>query len=362
MATESAQPGAGSWRRSEGREAYAPGASYGSRRGRWEPHGERRAMLSPSGTHRLGRSLGFASLGLGMAALLAPRAAATLIGREKHARLMGLVGVRELGAGVGILASRNPAPWLWFRVAGDVMDLALLGTGLRGSNLHRSRTVIATAAVAGITALDVFASTQQTRLSRLREDREAMVDVFVEKSISINATPQACYDAWRKLQDLPRFMKHLESVQVLDDKRSRWRARAPGGGYVEWEAQITEDIPGERISWHTLENSQVSNAGTVRFDSAPNGRGTVLRVTMHYSPPAGRVGAMFARMMREEPSIQLREDLRRFKQIVETGEIATTRGQPAGRRSILARLWREGRISRQMRRGGDSRGLEARAS
>ena len=224
MATESAQPGAGSWRRSEGREAYAPGASYGSRRGRWEPHGERRAMLSPSGTHRLGRSLGFASLGLGMAALLAPRAAATLIGREKHARLMGLVGVRELGAGVGILASRNPAPWLWFRVAGDVMDLALLGTGLRGSNLHRSRTVIATAAVASITALDVFASTQQTRLSRLREDREdreAMVDVFVEKSISINATPQACYDAWRKLQDLPRFMKHLESVQVLDDKRSR---------------------------------------------------------------------------------------------------------------------------------------------
>ncbi|MBX5461492.1 MAG: SRPBCC family protein [Steroidobacteraceae bacterium] len=361
MATESAQPGAGSWQGSGARPAYAPGY-YGSRRGGGQPRGERRAVLSPSGADRLGRSLGFASLGLGMAALLAPRASARLIGRDNHATLMGLVGVRELGAGVGILASRNPAPWLWFRVAGDVMDLALLGTGLRGANLHRGRTVIATAAVAGITALDVFASTQQTRLMRSREGTQEMVDVFVEKSISINATPQTCYDAWRKLQDLPRFMKHLESVQILDDKRSHWRARSPGGGYLEWDAEITEDIPGERISWHSLENAQVSNAGTVRFDPAPNGRGTVLRITMHYSPPAGRVGALFARMTGEEPSIQLREDLRRFKQIVETGEIATTRGQPAGRRSILARLWREGRISRQMWRGGDSRGLEARAS
>lgn len=357
MATESTQPG--------GESARGSGAPFEEGRGYYRSTRRRQQQrvsgltlfAQPAATTPLGRGLGWFSIGLGIAALAAPSTTARLVGHTGRGGIVSLVGLRELGTGAGILASRNPAPWLWARVAGDVMDIALLATGLRAGNPARGRTAIATTAVAGISALDVFASWQQTRA--MGQGLSGTADVFIEKSISINASPQTCYEAWRRLEELPRFMRHLESVRTLDDKRSHWRARAPGGQTVEWDAEITEDRPGEKLSWRSLENAQVANAGSVRFQPMPHGRGTILRISLHYAPPAGQAGAVLARILGEEPSVQLREDLRRFKQIVETGEIATTRGQPSGRRSMLARFTREGRLSRQP---GDSRAIQARVS
>jgi uncharacterized membrane protein len=133
-------------------------------------------------------------------------------------------------------------------------------------------------------------------------------------------------------------MKHLESVQVTGDNRSHWKAKAPLGASVEWDAQVTVDQPGQLLAWHSVEGSEVDNAGTVRFERAPGGRGTIVRVEMQYSPPGGKAGAVIARLFGEEPSRQLDEDLRRFKWLIETGEIPTTVGQPSGRRDPITRL------------------------
>lgn len=154
---------------------------------------------------------------------------------------------------------------------------------------------------------------------------------FVHHSHTIARDPQTLYAAWRDFAGLPRFMRHLESVEVIDDRRSRWVAKAPAGRSIEWEAEVSADEPGRRIAWHSVEGSEVAHAGSVRFEPAPGGRGTVVHVTMEYAPPGGEIGARLARFLKEEPEHQIREDLRRFKQWMEAGELATTEGQPSGR-------------------------------
>src|SRR5262249_43303222 len=139
--------------------------------------------------------------------------------------------------------------------------------------------------------------------------------------------------------NLPRFMKHLESVQVKGERRSRWMAKAPAGTRVEWDAEITEDRPNELIAWRSLEGADVDNSGSVRFERAPCGRGAVVRVEMRYSPPAGVIGAGVAKLFGEDPEWQVKDDLRRFKQVMEAGEIITTEGQPAGRARGAARRY-----------------------
>jgi uncharacterized membrane protein len=126
-------------------------------------------------------------------------------------------------------------------------------------------------------------------------------------------------------------MDHLESVEVIDDKRSRWAAKGPAGKRAEWEAEITEDRPNELIAWRSTASSTVENSGYVRFEPAPGGRGTLVRVELNYLPPGGILGATIAKLLGEEPELQLKDDLRRLKQLMEAGEIVTTEGQPAGR-------------------------------
>jgi uncharacterized membrane protein len=155
--------------------------------------------------------------------------------------------------------------------------------------------------------------------------------VKVQQTFTVNKSPGECYAFWRRFEFLPRFMAHLESVEVLDEKRSRWTARAPMGKTVSWEAEILEDRPSELISWKSVGDSEIDNAGSVRFKPAPGDRGTEVTVNLQYEPPAGRLGASIAWLFGEEPSIQVREDLRRFKQLMETGEIPTTAGQPSFR-------------------------------
>jgi uncharacterized membrane protein len=155
--------------------------------------------------------------------------------------------------------------------------------------------------------------------------------IRVEKSITINREPAQIYEFWRNLENLPRFMDHLESVTAYDDKRSHWVATGPAGKSVEWDAEIINEVPNELIGWRSLEDSEVDNAGSVQFRRAAGGRGTEVRVTMRYDPPGGALGAVVAKLFGEEPSQQVEGDLRRLKALLETGEVPTTEGQPTGR-------------------------------
>jgi uncharacterized membrane protein len=152
----------------------------------------------------------------------------------------------------------------------------------------------------------------------------------VEESVTINRPVEELYRFWRNLENLPQFMPHLVSVERVTDTLSRWRARGPGGKVVEWNAEIINEVPNKVIGWRSIEGSEVVSAGSVNFEDAGPGRGTHVRVRMQYSPPGGRVGAAVARLLGRDAATEIREDLRRFKQLVETGENATTDGQPRG--------------------------------
>ena len=274
---------------------------------------------------RLANALGWFSIGLGVAQLVAPRELSRLVGVRDTARnekAMRAIGIRELTAGVGLLTQQRPAPWAWSRVAGDAMDLALLGRAVRGDNPNRDRSIAATAAVLGVAALDVICA---QRLSRNRAIATGAAPeekgIFVQERITVNLPVEEVYAFWRDFENLPRFMKHLEMVQVTGDRRSHWVARAPAGRTVEWDAETIEDRPNELIAWRSIEGADVDNEGRVRFVPAPGARGTELHVDLRYHPPAGRLGSLVAKLFHEEPAQQVRGDLRRFKQVMEVGEV-----------------------------------------
>lgn len=154
--------------------------------------------------------------------------------------------------------------------------------------------------------------------------------IKIEQSITIDKPASELYTFWRSFENLPRFMAHLESVTVLDDKRSHWVARAPFGKTVEWDAEIINEVENELIAWRSVENADIANAGSVRFTPVPGGRGTEVRVVLEYNPPAGKLGAAVAKLFGEEPDYQVRDDLRHFKSLMEAGEIPTNEGQPHG--------------------------------
>jgi len=168
--------------------------------------------------------------------------------------------------------------------------------------------------------------------------RAASDALHVEKSVTINRPAEDLYRFWRDFANLPRFMKHLESVRVSGERRSHWVAHGPAGTNAEWDAEISEDRPNQLIAWRSLDGADVDNAGTVRFEPATGGRGTVVRVVFDYTPPAGAFGAAVARLFGEEPSQQVEGDLRRFKNIMEAGEIPSTTGQPEGKRSAIGAM------------------------
>jgi uncharacterized membrane protein len=155
--------------------------------------------------------------------------------------------------------------------------------------------------------------------------------VRVEKSVTINASPEQLYSFWRNFENLPRFMHNLEAVEVQDAKRSHWVAKGPAGKSVDWDAEIINEIPNELIGWRSTEGSEVDNAGSVHFKPATGGRGTEVRVILRYDPPAGRFGARVSKILGEDPAHNVKEDLRRLKMLIETGEVATIDGQTSGR-------------------------------
>lgn len=157
-------------------------------------------------------------------------------------------------------------------------------------------------------------------------DKAAVTDaVYLRASITIDKDPAAIYDFWREQTNLPRFMKHIQEIRPYDGDRTRthWVAKLPTGQTVEWDSHITADVPNERIAWSAVEHADVPNQGEVRFAPAPGGRGTEVRVEMVYQPPGGAAGAIAGRYVNGLTESMVREDLRRLKQVIESGEVAT---------------------------------------
>jgi uncharacterized membrane protein len=287
---------------------------------------------NPELYRRVASGLGWFSIGLGLAQIFAPRRMARLAGVKADLNLLRLLGAREFITGVGILSQKQPASWVHARVAGDALDLALLSTAITSSKTRRSRVAAATAAVAGVTALDMLCGIELSR-------HPAPKSIRLSRSITINSNAEELYSRWRNLEDLPDYMSHLQHVFVTGEKTSHWVAKAPAGMKVEWDAEIIEDRPNEYLAWRTLPGATVENSGSITFEPATGNRGTILRVEMEYVPPAGHLGAVLARVLGKDPHKQIAVDLLRFKQRIETGEIARTEGQPAGRKRSTSRLF-----------------------
>jgi len=144
--------------------------------------------------------------------------------------------------------------------------------------------------------------------------------VKVEESVVITRPPAELFAFWRNFENLPRVLQHVESVKIIDGGRSHWRAHRPNGGEVEWDAEIINEHPNELIAWRTLEGSDVHHAGTIRFAPQPDGRGTQVKLAMEYEAPGSKFIQALAKLFGRSVEQQVREDLRRFKQLMETGE------------------------------------------
>ena len=302
-------------RRSQSGRGRRPLAARGRRAP--EPDGEVRG-------ERLARALGWFSIGLGVAEVVAPSGVARLVGVDDDdttRNLLRTMGMRELAAGVGILSQRRPTRWMWGRVAGDALDLALLGAAMKSENAQRARVLSASAAVLGVTVLDVYCGTQLRRGADGEARDETDRAIHLRTAVTVNKPVEEVYQFWRDLKNLPRFMHHLEAVRITGPRTSHWKAKAPIGMTVEWDAEIIGDTPNESIVWRSLEGADVENSGSVRFKPAPGDRGTEILLEMDFHPPGGVIGAKLGKLFDAVPRTQMGNDLRRLKQVLELGEV-----------------------------------------
>jgi uncharacterized membrane protein len=295
--------------------------------------GDQQTRSQDETAEQLARFLGWFSIGLGITEIVAPRQLAEMIGVENKPGLFRLMGIREIGSGIAILSQEQPAGAVWSRVAGDMLDLALLGTQLDSNNPEREKTLAATMSVLGVTAVDLYTAKRLSQQSNgngsranggrgsAREMIQSGRGIKVKTSITIGRPIGEVYGFWRNFENLPRFMSHLQSVQVLDGRRSHWTAVGPGNMRLEWDAETVEDRTEELISWRSLPGGQVDTAGYVQFRQAPGGRGTEVMVEMRYDPPGGVVGASIAKLFGESGQEVVNRDLQAFKNVLETGEV-----------------------------------------
>lgn len=279
----------------------------------------------------MARGLGVASAVAAVPMVLAPTAINRLIGvaNTKTSRtLMRADGVKELIAAAGLLTKFRPTPYLGLRVAGDIVDLALLSNASRHKNANTARLSVTVASLVALTIADVVATRKSHKSPAQEPERE--YPLKARTAVTINKPVDEVYRYWHDFEQLPTFMYHLESVTDLGNGRSRWKAKAPFGKSVEWDAEIVKDDENQVIAWHSLEGATIDNTGSVRFSEAPGGRGTEVLVDIEYSAPGGAAGALVAKLFGEEPEQQIKDDLRRFKQIMETGEVLRSDGTPEG--------------------------------
>jgi uncharacterized membrane protein len=273
-------------------------------------------------TPSLARFLGWFSVGLGAAELVIPRAVAKISGTKKNSNLIRMNGLREIVAGVGILTRRDPTPWLWMRVGGDILDLASLVAGARNGKTLAASSV---AAVAGVTALDVMCAQNCAGLTGSRGMR-------AEANVLIGRPPEECYRFWRDQGNLARCFGSDVWVRETGERTVHWTIQLPGGRKFEWDVEIVEEEQPQRISWRHVPGGPIGAAGSVTFEAAPGNRGTLVRVQIDYSHPAAGAIAALTRLFGKHPEQVLYKMLRRMKQLLEVGEILPTEGQPAGRR------------------------------
>jgi uncharacterized membrane protein len=236
-------------------------------------------------TGRLVRALGMTSAGLGVPMLWRTDEVARVVGFDDSTvapAVLRAVGAREMvHAGLLLL---GPQRSVWTRVVGDGLDLAVLGVALRQrTGERRMRAMAATLAVLGITGLDLCAATR-TRSQQHGKGRPGPLELHA--SVTVNKTPEETYAFWRDLENLPSFMLHLKEVSEDGHGRTRWVANAPVRRKVTWDAEITGDEPGRRISWKSLPGADVDNSGTVHFSPAPGDRGTEVRPDLGAVPRA----------------------------------------------------------------------------
>jgi uncharacterized membrane protein len=257
-------------------------------------------------------------MGLGLAGLFAPRQIARWIGADDESEAttwaLRAVGGRELACGLGLLSGAQPATWAWARLAGDVIDLALIGTALQSRKTRSDRLLVAGAGIVGAASWDAYSAWRLQRGSR----DVAAEGIVVQQAITIARSPQDVYAFFRDFQNLPRFLSHLESVRV-NNGHSHWVVRGPLGSTIEWDAEIVEDRSAELIVWRSGPDAEVPTQGRVQFRRA--GEDTVLEVELRYDPPAGEIGAALAKLFGVAPQQQISSDLRRLKQVLETGEV-----------------------------------------
>ncbi|RCJ38523.1 cyclase [Nostoc punctiforme NIES-2108] len=201
---------------------------------------------------------------------------------------------------------------------------AMVLMGLKQGSLRGALTALAGG------GLIYQGATKQSTIQKAQEAIGINQPIKVEKTVTINKSAEELYRFWHNFENLPTFMKHLKSVKVHNEKRSHWIANAPLDNSVEWDADILEDRENEFISWASVEGADVDNSGFVRFKKAPGDRGTEVKVVLEYNPPGGALTATLAKLFGEEPEQQIGDELRRFKMLMEAGEIATTEGQPSG--------------------------------
>jgi uncharacterized membrane protein len=221
------------------------------------------------------------------------------------------------------------------RVGSATIGAALLAYGLKRRDWVGALTALGGAALLhrGATGYCQVSNSIGRNTRHDQSTKEALAGargVNVCEAVTIQRPAHELYREWRNFEALPEKMRHLESVIELSDGTSHWAARGPAGKIFEWGAEMLQDIPGKLISWRSLPGADVISAGSVNFDEDA-GHGTRVTVRLQYDPPGGKLGAFVAWLMRQEPSQQIREDLREWKRRVETGEVPTTEGQPDAR-------------------------------
>lgn len=278
----------------------------------------RRVVIARDSAPKASRALGWFSLGLGLGELVFPGRVARLAGvnnRFATRSLMRALGAREVAAGVGLFSQPTKPGWLWTRVLGDLVDLALLGAAMFSRRTNRRRTGLATAAIVGVTAIDAWAG--QAAL--------AAGAAPVRRAITIGRSSDEVYEYWRQLTNLPLFMKQVEAVEVLDPHRSRWLARGSRGQSVVWDAEILEDRPGELLRWRSFDGAMLQHEGKVRFSPTPDLTGTEVHWELRPGPSRG-LGAVLRALVEPVSEVvvggKMDVDLGRLKQLLETGEIA----------------------------------------
>lgn len=265
-------------------------------------------------SRKLAQGIGWYSIALAVVELISPKTVNQTIGIKDdplHHNLVRVRGVRELISGIGIVASRKPAGYLWSRVAGDVIDFALVGQALTHRRNNKQKLLIATAAFSAVALLDVVAALSQTH-------KKDTPNLRLKRSIKVNGTPDELYELWRQPETLPKIMKHFAEFTHIDAQRSHWKIPAAVGPALEWEAVIVEEREGKYLRWESLPGTTLPTRGWVNFRSLGKGDKTEVCLCLDFEPPAGALGEAALKLVQGIPNGLVQDMLNQFKTLSQT--------------------------------------------